>query len=579
MVKYLLGVLSGIVLVVMLVVIAALIFTTLQSAEPGIANDSVLSVDLSGPIPEHVAVDFSLDFLDHGVPPTVLEMHNLFQKAAADKRIRAITLYCHDLEVGWARAQEIRSDIEEFRKSGKPVLALIAGGDSIDYYVASAADEVYLLPESLLDVRGLRAEVSFFKDTLSKLGIEAEMENIGKYKSAVEPYSRTGMSDAFREVTNSILDELYGQFLEGTGKSRGKTVDQMKEIVDQGPFMSQQALDAGLVDGLLYEDEFRDKVKEKIGVDELTEVEQNRYRKVSMDSLGLSGKNKVAVVYAVGAIMQGDSDTDPVFGDSVLGSDSFNKTLERVREDDDVKAVILRIDSPGGDAFASDEMWREMQLLQESKPLVISMSDVAASGGYYLAMAKAPLVAYPGTYTGSIGVFFGKLNLRGFYDKIGLKKEILTRGQYADIYTDYRSLTDAERTKLREGIESTYRTFVQKVADARGQAWDQVHEVAQGRVWLGTQAQRHGLIDEIGGFDKAIEIAKDKAGLKEADKIRLVTYPAPKRFIDLLFNRESMVQSARLRTFLRAHLGDMTSWPALLEGGMLRLTPYTITVR
>jgi protease IV len=579
MVKYLLGVLTGIVLVVMLVVIAALMFTTLHSAEPGIDNDSVLSVDLSGPIPEHVAMDFSLDFLDHGVPPTVLEMHNLFQKAAADKRIRAITLYCHDLEVGWARAQEIRSDIEEFRKSGKPVLALIAGGDSIDYYVASAADEVYLLPESLLDVRGLRAEVSFFKDTLGKLGIEAEMENIGKYKSAVEPYSRTGMSDAFREVTNSILDELYAQFLEATGQSRGKTVDEMKAIIDQGPFMSQQALDTGLVDGLLYEDEFRDKVKEKLGVDELTEVEENRYRKVSMDSLGLTGKNKVAVVYAVGAIMQGDSDTDPVFGDTVLGSTSFGKTLQHVREDDDIKAVILRIDSPGGDAFASDEMWREMQLLDEAKPLVISMSDVAASGGYYLAMAKAPLVAYPGTYTGSIGVFFGKLNLRGFYDKIGLKKEILTRGRNADIYTDYRSLTDAERAKLREGIEATYRTFVQKVADARGQAWDQVHEVAQGRVWLGTQAQRHGLIDEIGGFDKAIEIAKSKAGLKEGDKIRLVTYPAPKRFIDLLFNRESMVQSARLRTFLRAHLGDMTSWPALLEGGMLRLTPYTITVR
>jgi protease-4 len=579
MVKYLLGVLTGIVLVAMLVLIAALLFASLHSAEPAIENNSVLSIDLSGPVPEHVAVDFSLDFLDHGVPPTVLEMHDLFQKAAADKRIRAMVLYCQDLEVGWARAQELRWDIEQFRKSGKPVMALLAGGDSIDYYVASAADEVYLLPEALLDVRGFRAEVSFFKDTLGKLGIEAEMEHIGKYKSAVEPYSRDSMSDAFREVTNSILDEISRQFLEDTAQSRGKTAEEMRAIIDQGPFMSQQALDAGLVDGLLYEDEFRDKVKEKIGVEELMEVERNRYRKVSMESLGLSGDNKVAVVYAVGAIMQGDSDTDPLFGDNVLGSESFNKMLERVREDDATKAVILRIDSPGGDAFASDEMWREMQLIEEAKPLVISMSDVAASGGYYLAMAKAPLVAYPGTYTGSIGVFFGKLNLRGFYDKIGLKKEILTRGRYADIYTDYRSLTDGERAKLREGIESTYRTFVQKVADARAKQWDEIHEVAQGRVWLGTQAQSNGLIDEIGGLDKAIEIAKREAGLSESDKVRLVTYPAPKRFIDVLLSRQSMVQSARLRSFLRDHLGDLTSWPALLEGGMMRLTPYTITVR
>jgi protease-4 len=579
MVKYLLGVLTGVVLVVMLAVIAILMFAALQSAQPGIANDSVLSVELSGPVPEHNAMDFSLDFLERGMPPTMLEVRNLFQKAAADKRVRAIMLHCDDVDVGWARAQEIRWGIEKFRESGKPVLALLSTSDSIDYYIASAADQLYLLPEAVLDVRGFRAEVTFFKDTLGKLGIEAEMENVGKYKSAVEPYSRTSMSDAFREVTNSLLDEIFQQFLENAGHSRGKTAEEMRAILDQGPFISQQALDAGLVDGLLYEDQFRDKVKEKIGVEELTEVDQNRYRKISMESLGLSGDNKVAVIYAVGAIMQGDGDADPLFGESILGSSSFTKTLERVREDDDTKAVILRIDSPGGDAFASDEIWREMQLLDEAKPLVISMSDVAASGGYYLAMTKAPVVAYPGTYTGSIGVFFGKLNLRGLYDKIGLKKEVLTRGRFADIDTDYRSLTDIERAKLREGIEATYRTFVQKVADARGQDWDTIHEIAQGRVWLGTQAQRNGLVDEVGGFDKAIELAKREAGLDEDAKIRLVTYPSPKRFVDLLLHRQSMARSAPLRAFLHTHLGDLTAWPALLEGGMLRMTPYTITVQ
>lgn len=578
MVKYLLGVLTGIVLVILLFVIAAVVFASLESAEPGIESDSVLAIELSGELPEHQFIDFSLEFLSRGAPTTMLEVRNLFQKAAADDRIRMVALYCQDLQVGWARAQEIRSDIEQFKQSGKPVVALLAGGDSLDYYVASAADEVYILPEALLDVRGFRAEVTFFKDSLTKLGIEAEMENVGKYKSAVEPYSRTEMSDAFREVTNSILDEIYEQFLTATGESRGKTADEMRAIVDEGPFLSSKAVEAGLVDGMLYEDEFRDKLKEQLGVEELVEVNQRRYRRISRESLGLGGDNKVAVVYAVGTIMQGDSDTDPVFGSRILGSSSFVETLRRVREDDETKAVILRVNSPGGDAFASDEMWREMQLLEEAKPLVVSMSDVAASGGYYLAMTKAPVVAYSGTYTGSIGVFFGKLNLRGFYEKIGVKKEILTRGRYADIYTDYRSLTEVERAKLREGIEETYRVFVQKVADARGKSWDEIHEVAQGRVWLGSQALENGLIDEIGGFEKAIEVAKREAGLEAEDTVRLVSYPAPKRFIDMLLERESMV-SSRLQSFLRAHFGDVASWPALLDGGMMRLSPYTITVQ
>jgi protease-4 len=578
MVKYLLGVLSGIILVILLFVIGAVVVASFESREPGVETDSVLAIELSGDLPEHQFTDLSLDFLSHGAPLTMLEVRSIFEKAAADERIRAVALYCDGLNVGWARAQELRWDIEQFRESGKPVIALMSGGSSLDYYVASAADDVYILPEALLDVRGFRAEVSFFKDTFTKLGIEAEMENVGKYKSAVEPYSRTEMSDAFREVTNSILDELFEQFLTDTGESRGKTPEEMRAIVDNGPFLSSKAVEAGLVDGLLYEDEFRDKLKQQIEVEELVEVNASRYRKISRESLGLGGDNKVAVVYAVGAIMQGDSDTDPVFGSRILGSDSFIQTLRRVREDDETKAVILRVDSPGGDAFASDEMWREMQLLEEAKPLVISMSDVAASGGYYLAMTKAPLVAYPGTYTGSIGVFFGKLNMRGFYDKIGLKKEILTRGRYADIYTDYRSLTEVERAKLREGIEETYRIFVQKVADARGKEWDEIHELAQGRVWLGSQAQRNGLIDEIGGFEKAIEVAKREAGLEDSATVRLVTYPAPKRFIDMLLERES-AEFGRLRSFLQAHLGDLSSWPALLEGGMMRLTPYTITVQ
>jgi protease-4 len=217
--------------------------------------------------------------------------------------------------------------------------------------------------------------------------------------------------------------------------------------------------------------------------------------------------------------------------------------------------------------------------LQDKKPLVLSFADVAASGGYYIAMADAPIVAYPATFTGSIGVFFGKLNLRGLYDKIGVSKEILTRGRFAAIDTDYRAMTPEEREKLREGIESTYKTFVQKVADARKSQWEQVHEIAQGRVWMGTQAKENGLVDELGGFDRAIAMAKTAAGLADDAKVRLVTYPPPKRFIDILLGGGHNTRSS-LGEFLRQNLGPLDALPALLQGGgMLQLAPYTITVR
>ncbi len=386
------------------------------------------------------------------------------------------------------------------------------------------------------------------------------------------------MSDDFREVLNSILDEIYGQFLAGVAASRGKSAEEVRGILDNGPFIPQQALDAGLVDGLLYPDQFFDLFKQRLELDEIHKVSQGRYRKVTMESLGLGGDHPIAIVYAVGTILRGESEADPVFGTQVLGSDSFSETLRQVREDETIEAVIVRINSPGGDAWASDQIWRELNLLRETKPLVLSMSDVAASGGYYLAMADAPIVAYPGTQTGSIGVFFGKFNLRGFYDKIGVKKDILTRGRFAAIDSDYRTLTPEERAKLREGLEATYQTFVQKVADSRERDWNEIHELAQGRVWMGTQAKQQGLVDELGGFDRAITMVKEAAGLDDDAKVRLITYPPPKRFIDVLLNRGENAQASQIQSLLRSYFGSIP-WPALLRGGTMRLAPYSITVQ
>ena len=578
MVKYLLGIISGIVLVVLFVVVVALVGVALQSAEPDIEADSVLTMRLSGGIPEQVD-GLSLQILRTGPPPTVLEFHDAFEKAAEDDRIRALVLYLSGLGGGWGKAQEIRWGIEKFKQADKPVFAFMRAAGTIDYFVASAADEVYMAPEGFLNVKGLRVEASFYAETLDKLGVQAELERVGKYKSAVEPFSRTGMSDEYREVLNSILDDVYGRFLTTVGSARGKSEEQVRQILDGGPFIPQQALKAGLVDALKYEDELEQHIKESLDLEELRKVKYSRYRKTLDDTFAFGAENQVAIVYAVGNIMGGRGQTDPFTGTKILGGDSFSETLRKVRDNDDIKAVILRINSPGGDAIASDQIWREVNLLREEKPLVVSFSDVAASGGYYIAMAGVPVVAYPGTYTGSIGVLYGKINLRGLYDKIGLKKEVLKRGRFADIDSDYRPLTQDERAKLREDIEVFYKSFVDRVAESRKRPWEEIHEVAQGRVWMGSQAAEQGLVDELGGFDRAIELAKEAAGLGEDDEVQLIPYPPPKSPLEALLDGQRWAHESDLVSFLHSRLNEIPCWPCLFEGGMLRVAPYSISVR
>ena len=579
MVKYLLGVLSGFVLAVLVALAILMAAVMIESAEPAVPSDAVLEIRLSGPLPEHMPTDFSLAFLESGMPPTLLQIRNAFKKAAKDDRIRAIVLRCGGLAAGWGKAQEIRWAIEQFKESGKPVVAFLQVGGSLDYLIASAADQVFLTPEGVLDVKGLRAEVSFYKDTLQKLGVAAELHQIGKYKAAAEPWVRSSMSDAFREVLNSMLDEVYGQFLEAVGASRGKSVEELAAILDNGPFTPREALEAGLVDDLYYEDEFFDALRQQLGLEDLERIKFSRYRNVSLASLGLSGEHRIAIVYAIGSILRGSNETEPFLGANILGSDSFSRTLRQVKDDDSIEAVVVRIDSPGGDAIASDQMWREMNRLGKEKPLIISMSDLAASGGYYIAMTGAPIVAYPGTMTGSIGIFYGKLNLRGLYDKIGVSKEILTRGKFAAIDSDYRGYSAAERDKLRQELEVFYRNFVQKVADARGREWDEIDQIAQGRVWVGSQAAANGLVDELGGLDRAIEMAKEAAGLETTEKVTLVTYPTPKKLIDVLLDPSRFAIRSPAVDQLRPYLSGIDSWPALLQGGFLRIAPYSITIQ
>ncbi len=579
MAKFFLGVIAGIFLCVFLVVMVAVAAVALTSRPPLVSEGSTLVLDLSGDIPERNPVDVSPVLFQRPARPTVKDLHDLLEKAAADRRINAVLVRPSFLGGGWAKAQELRANLESFKKSRKPLLAWLQVATMRDYFVASAADKVYVAPEGILDVKGLRAEAMFFKNTLDKIGVQADLEHIGAYKSFSEPFTRNRMSEAYRENTNAILDAVFEQFLATVAPARQMTSDQLRAALDSGPFLPAQAVEHRLADGLLYEDQVFDQIQKLTKVKSVKKLKPEDYNRVSLESLGLAGGSRIALVYAVGDIYRGGDDLD-LLGESVITSDSMAKTLRQVAEDKSLQGVIVRIDSPGGDSFASDQLWREMNLLGSKKPMVISMSDLAASGGYYIAMTQAPVLAYPGTFTGSIGVVYGKLNLKGLYDKIGVTKEILSRGRNAEIDSDYRSFTPAERQKVLESMQVTYRDFVQKVADARKKTWKEIDVLAQGRVWMGSQALDNGLVDELGGLDRAITLVKQRAKLKPEDKVTLVTYPPQKKLLDLVLERMGSVSSAdHLLAEIGHRLGAATPWRSLLRGGMLKIAPYWVTVQ
>jgi protease-4 len=420
----------------------------------------------------------------------------------------------------------------------------------------------------------MRVELMYFKNTLDKVGVDVQVEHDGKYKDFGDMFTRTSMSPETREVMTSVVDDLYGNLVSRIAPARKKAPDEMRTLIDQGPFLANDALHDGLIDQLSYEDQMFADLRQKVNSGELHKISSGKYQKVPADSLGLEGSHHIAMLVGDGDITRGSSDDDGA-SDEGIRATGFNKLLRRIGGDSSVDGVVVRIDSPGGDAVASDEIWREMNLLSKKKPVVISMSDTAASGGYYMAMTGDPVVAYPGTLTGSIGVVFGKPNLHGLYDKLGITKDMIARGRFAAIDSDYSDLSPAELAKLKEGIDANYHDFVAKVAQARRRPFDQIEPLAQGRVWLGDQAKERGLVDELGGIDRALELVKQKARIPASENVAIVMYPARRSILDLLFGRaqDSMIES-RLRRLVK-------DWPPELwaKGGLLRIMPYGVNAQ
>ena len=480
-------------------------------------------------------------------------------KIREDDEVAGVLLKIEGLGIGWAKLQELRDKIIQLRSDGIEVISYLEGGGNTEYLLACAADRIVLMPAGMVGLTGLRAEVMFYRGLLDKLEVKADMYAVGKYKSAIEPFMRATMSEAQREAMNAILDDLYAQQVEMISNGRDEIDAALAaDLIDRGPFTAEEAYQAKLVDGLQYYDELVQSIEER--AEEKVEVVSD-YSKKSTEAPELTGfagfmrlfsmlapskkptsgegNPKVALIYATGPIMS-DAPTSPFSTGQVITPEAMAKALREAREDSAIQAVVMRIDSPGGSAVASDAIWREVLLTQREKPLVVSMSDVAGSGGYYIAMAAGTIVAAPGTITGSIGVLGGKLNLKGLYNKLGLTKEVITRGKNANLYSDYGDFTPTERERLQKLLETIYQDFVRKAAEGRDKTEAEIHELAQGRIWTGKQAKEIGLVDELGGLDTALTIAKKQIALDPTDEIDIIILPKPKTFFETLIEDMEM---------------------------------------
>jgi len=453
------------------------------------------------------------------------------RKASVDRRVTSVIIRPTNSDALWGKVQEVREAIVEFKKSKKPIIAYLEFGGDQSYYLASACDKVFLMPTASLDLTGIASYELFLRGTLDKVGVVPDSLHVGDYKTASNTFTEHTFTAAHREMAQSLNTDLYEQLIAGLADGRHRTPAEMRALIDHGPYLPEDAVRAGLVDDLAYEDEIDDKVV--LGGGGRTRMlKQQEYRAVGLNSLGLNRGPRIALIYAVGTITSGVSSESP--SGQVVGSDTIVEYLRKARADTSIRAIVLRIDSPGGSAVASDIIWREIMLTRDQKPVIASMSDVAASGGYYIAMPAHAIVAQPATLTGSIGVVMIRFVIDGTLDKLGLNLETVKSGKYADLFSPVRPFTPDERKKVGELMQATYDSFVEKAAAGRNTTPERIDAIAQGRVWTGKQAKELGLVDELGGLDKALALAKERAKIAASSEVELVVFPPKKTLFDVV---------------------------------------------
>jgi protease-4 len=537
-----------------------------------VPDSAMLVLKLDGDLPENAPPEIPLPFFEAQNPLAIHDVWEIFHRAASDSRIKGIVLEPRGLSTGFAKLQEVQQEVAQFKKSGKPIVTFLRSPTAREYYLASATDRIFLGPEDGLDLKGMRVESVFLRSGLDKVGVHVDVIHAGKYKDAGDMFTRTDMSPETREVLNGVLEQYYGNLIDVVAQGRRKQSGEIRAVVDQGPFVANEALSKGLVDQLGYEDQAIENLKNHANNSNLERVTAKTYLKAPRS--GSAAPNRIALVIGQGEIISGTGNESA--NDRDFTSTGFVKLLRQVENDSSIKGVILRIDSPGGDGIASDEILHEAKNLSKKKPTVISMSDLAASGGYYVSVTGDPIVAYPNTLTGSIGVLFVRPNLHGLYDKLGIGKQQLSRGRYAELDSEYVPLDDDARRKLTSEVDDFYKVFVTRVAQGRKSSFDQIEPLAQGRVWTGTQAKQNGLIDELGGLDRALELVKQKAHIGAGERVTLVPFPGKRSVFDVLVSRSEDLSDVELR--IKKIIGHVPI-SALMRGGFLKLMPYSIQVK
>lgn len=574
--------------VVLLGIMFAIFAGIASTAKPkvNIPATSVLNLKLNYPLTDKVQDEgpfAALAALDPNaqLPVGLNDILQMLEEAKTDDNIKGIVMDLTGVQSGYAKLTEVRNKISDFKESGKFVYAYADYYYYQTYYLASVADSVFINPEGQMSFTGMVAEVAFFSNTLKKAGIEMQVVRAGKFKGAVEPFTRESFSPENKEQIEVYINSVFDQTLQSISDSRGIAVETLKKDADELKIRSvQQFIDNKYLDGSAYRDEFYNTMKERMGVDledKVALVSELKYSK----KLGMqgSGKDRIAVVYASGEIVGGKGDGTQIAAEDVA------KTLRTVREKESVKAVVFRVDSRGGSSLASDIIWREAKLLAKEKPLIISMGDVAASGGYYISTPAQTIVAEPTTITGSIGVFGLIPNAKELLnDKLGLNFEYVGTGEHSDFGRIDRDLTANEREYIEEIIDHIYDTFLSRVGEGRKMTKEEVHEIAQGRVWTGVMAKEIGLVDELGGLEKAIDIAAKAADLSE---YKIKEYPKAvdpvQQIVKKMTGDASLKQSIKTvtrNTSFEKYIGYMEAfdkWGS--KHSVQALMPYSIEVK
>jgi protease IV len=564
--------------------------------EPEVPSNSVLVLKVEGSLPDFSNADEISTRFFGAEPNSLSNLLLQLRKAKADKRVGAVLLDVGMVGGGWAKAEEIRDAVADFRKSGKPIYSYMEFGDDKSYFIATAAERVYVAPIGDLFINGLAAESMHFRGSFDKLGIFWDSYQIGKYKNAPEQFTRKDMSDGEKETINSLLDEIFNRYVSDVASARRMSEADVKALIDSAPHDAREAKEAGLIDGALYREDVEKELKKRLGYKEdekLKKVSAAEYRRVTPDSAGLNlGPDEVAVVFASGAIMSGRSNDGSFGGEQTIGSDTVVKAINDARDNREVKAIVLRVDSPGGSVYPSDLIWNAVEEAKKKKPVVVSMSDLAASGGYYVSTGANKIVAEPLTFTGSIGIFAYKPVMKGFYDWVGVTSYYLTRGKNAGMFRETDQFTPDERTKFQAMLRHEYEEeFLPKVAQGRGRDKEYVRSIAEGRVWTGAQGRENGLVDEFGGLDRAVEVAKELAKIPADRRVRRVVYPAPRTFLQQLFGGGDDEDSARVRAeqqraaFINSLPKDMQPvfrqaalFDSFPQGQMLAIMPFELKV-